>query len=214
MPAVEGYGSIESLVLVDAFSWFLSNAQGAFGTVSVMPESAGTGASFCLEIGAIADSTGAVAFVVAFLAVNETGVKSADSTAPAVEASSDLLATDELEATTSYVVFTVTFVPLLTVVVVFVASVTLEEVFDDKVPEIVAASSSTTVDEFVEVDAFADAVTFSAEVVAFSAAGVVAFSAGVVAFSADVVTFSAEFAGVVELAEVVSFSAVVSVVVF
>lgn len=207
MPAVEGYGSIESLVLVDAFSWFLSNAQGAFGTVSVMPESAGTGASFCLEIGAIADSTGAVAFVVAFLAVNETGVKSADSTAPAVEASSDLLATDELEATTSYVVFTVTFVPLLTVVVVFVASVTLEEVFDDKVPEIVAASSSTTVDEFVEVDAFADAVTFSAEVVAFSAAGVVAFSA-------DVVTFSAEFAGVVELAEVVSFSAVVSVVVF
>ena len=207
MPAVEGYGSIESLVLVDAFSWFLSNAQGAFGTVSVMPESAGTGASFCLEIGAIADSTGAVAFVVAFLAVNETGVKSADSTAPAVEASSDLLATDELEATTSYVVFTVTFVPLLTVVVVFVASVTLEEVFDDKVPEIVAASSSTTVDEFVEVDAFADAVTFSAVVVAFSAAGVVAFSA-------DVVTFSAEFAGVVELAEVVSFSAVVSVVVF
>ena len=207
MPAVEGYGSIESLVLVDAFSWFLSNAQGAFGTVSVMPESAGTGASFCLEIGAIADSTGAVAFVVAFLAVNETGVKSADSTAPAVEASSDLLATDELEATTSYVVFTVTFVPLLTVVVVFVASVTLEEVFDDKVPEIVAASSSTTVDEFVEVDAFADAVTFSAEVVAFSAAGVVAFSA-------DVVSFSAEFAGVVELAEVVSFSAVVSVVVF
>lgn len=207
MPAVEGYGSIESLVLVDAFSWFLSNAQGAFGTVSVMPESAGTGASFCLEIGAIADSTGAVAFVVAFLAVNETGVKSADSTAPAVEASSDLLATDELEATTSYVVFTVTFVPLLTVVVVFVASVTLEEVFDDKVPEIVAASSSTTVDEFVEVDAFADAVTFSAVVVAFSAAGVVAFSA-------DVVAFSAEFAGVVELAEVVSFSAVVSVVVF
>lgn len=207
MPAVEGYGSIESLVLVDAFSWFLSNAQGAFGTVSVMPESAGTGASFCLEIGAIADSTGAVAFVVAFLAVNETGVKSADSTAPAVEASSDLLATDELEATTSYVVFTVTFVPLLTVVVVFVASVTLEEVFDDKVPEIVAASSSTTVDEFVEVDAFADAVTFSA--------GVVAFSAGVVAFSAaGVVAFSAEFAGVVELAEVVSFSAVVSVVVF
>jgi len=207
MPAVEGYGSIESLVLVDAFSWFLSNAQGAFGTVSVMPESAGTGASFCLEIGAIADSTGAVAFVVAFLAVNETGVKSADSTAPAVEASSDLLATDELEATTSYVVFTVTFVPLLTIVVVFVASVTLEEVFDDKVPEIVAASSSTTVDEFVEVDAFADAVTFSAVVVAFSAAGVVAFSA-------DVVTFSAEFAGVVELAEVVSFSAEVSVVVF
>jgi len=207
MPAVEGYGSIESLVLVEAFSWFLSNAQGAFGTVSVMPESAGTGASFCLEIGAIADSTGAVAFVVAFLADNETGVKSADSTAPAVEASSDLLATDELEATTSYVVFTVTFVPLLTVVVVFVASVTLEEVFDDKVPEIVAASSSTTVDEFVEVDAFADAVTFSAVVVAFSAAGVVAFSA-------DVVTFSAEFAGVVELAEVVSFSAVVSVVVF
>ena len=207
MPAVEGYGSIESLVLVDAFSWFLSNAQGAFGTVSVMPESAGTGASFCLEIGAIADSTGAVAFVVAFLAVNETGVKSADSTAPAVEASSDLLATDELEATTSYVVFTVTFVPLLTVVVVFVASVTLEEVFDDKVPEIVAASSSTTVDEFVEVDAFADAVTFSAVVVAFSVAGVVAFSA-------DVVTFSSEFAGVVELAEVVSFSAVVSVVVF
>jgi len=207
MPAVEGYGSIESLVLVEAFSWFLSNAQGAFGTVSVMPESAGTGASFCLEIGAIADLTGAVAFVVAFLAVNETGVKSADSTAPAVEASSDLLATDELEATTSYVVFTVTFVPLLTVVVVFVASVTLEEVFDDKVPEIVAASSSTTVDEFVEVDAFADAVTFSAVVVAFSAAGVVAFSA-------DVVTFSAEFAGVVELAEVVSFSAVVSVVVF
>jgi len=207
MPAVEGYGSIESLVLVEAFSWFLSNAQGAFGTVSVMPESAGTGASFCLEIGAIADSTGAVAFVVAFLAVNETGVKSADSTAPAVEASSDLLATDELEATTSYVVFTVTFVPLLTVVVVFVASVTLEEVFDDKVPEIVAASSSTTVDEFVEVDAFADAVIFSAEVVAFSAAGVVAFSA-------DVVAFSAEFAGVVELAEVVSFSAVVSVVVF
>lgn len=214
MPAVEGYGSIESLVLVEAFSWFLSNAQGAFGTVSVMPESAGTGASFCLEIGAIADSTGAVAFVVAFLAVNEAGVKSADSTAPAVEASSDLLATDELEATTSYVVFTVTFVPLLTVVVVFVASVTLEEVFDDKVPEIVAASSSTTVDEFVEVDAFADAVTFSAEVVAFSAAGVVAFSAGVVAFSADAVTFSAEFVGVVELAEVVSFSAVVSVVVF
>lgn len=214
MPAVEGYGSIESLVLVEAFSWFLSNAQGAFGTVSVMPESAGTGASFCLEIGAIADSTGAVAFVVAFLAVNEAGVKSADSTAPAVEASSDLLATDELEATTSYVVFTVTFVPLLTVVVVFVASVTLEEVFDDKVPEIVAASSSTTVDEFVEVDAFADAVTFSAEVVAFSAAGVVEFSAGVVAFSADAVTFSAEFVGVVELAEVVSFSAVVSVVVF
>jgi len=207
MPAVEGYGSIESLVLVEAFSWFLSNAQGAFGTVSVMPESAGTGASFCLEIGAIADSTGAVAFVVAFLAVNETGVKSADSTAPAVEASSDLLATDELEATTSYVVFTVTFVPLLTVVVVFVASVTLEEVFDDKVPEIVAASSSTTVDEFVEVDAFADAVTFSA--------GVVAFSAEVVAFSAaGVVAFSADFAGVVELAEVVSFSAVVSVVVF
>jgi len=206
MPAVEGYGSIESLVLVEAFSWFLSNAQGAFGTVSVMPESAGTGASFCLEIGAIADSTGAVAFVVAFLADNETGVKSADSTAPAVEASSDLLATDELEATTSYVVFTVTFVPLLTVVVVFVASVTLEEVFDDKVPEIVAASSSTTVDEFVEVDEFADAVTFSAEVVAFSA--------GVVAFSAGVVAFSAEFAGIVELAEVVSFSAVVSVVVF
>jgi len=207
MPAVEGYGSIESLVLVEAFSWFLSNAQGAFGTVSVMPESAGTEASFCLEIGAIADSTGAVAFVVAFLAVNETGVKSADSTAPAVEASSDLLATDELEATTSYVVFTVTFVPLLTVVVVFVASVTLEEVFDDKVPEIVAASSSTTVDEFVEVDAFADAVTFSA--------GVVAFSAEVVAFSAaGVVAFSADFAGVVELAEVVSFSAVVSVVVF
>jgi len=104
-------------------------------------------------------------------------------------------------------VFTVTFVPLLTVVVVFVASVTLEEVFDDKVPEIVAASSSTTVDEFVEVDAFADAVTFSA--------GVVAFSAEVVAFSAaGVVAFSAEFAGVVELAEVVSFSAVVSVVVF
>jgi hypothetical protein len=111
-------------------------------------------------------------------------------------------------------VFTVTFVPLLTVVVVFVASVTLEEVFDDKVPEIVAASSSTTVDEFVEVDAFADAVTFSADAVTFSA-GVVAFSAEVVAFSAaGVVAFSAEFAGVVELAEVVSFSAVVSVVVF
>lgn len=74
----------------------MSNWQGAFGTlgtVSVIPESAGTGASICFEGGAIGDSDG-----VAVLAV---GVKSADSTDPAVAASPELLATEEFGAMTS-----------------------------------------------------------------------------------------------------------------
>jgi hypothetical protein len=155
MPAVLGYGRIESFVLVEVFSWSLSKAQGAlgtFGTVSVMPESAGTGASFCLEDGATGDSAGAAVSLAEVAA--GAGAKSADYVAPAVDASAEVLATDEFDATVSWVVLVVTTVPLLTVVVVFVVSVTFEELFEDKVPEMVAASSSTTVEELPEVEAF------------------------------------------------------------
>lgn len=181
IPAVEGYGSIESLVLVEAFSWSLSNAQGAFGTVPVIPESAGTAASFYFEIGATLDSAGSsesLSFVEA-LSLEDLSLpdedlsfaKSADSVAPAVEASSEELAADELDATTSCVVLAVTLVPLLTVVVVLVFSELLEDEFDDIVSETVAASSSTTVSvvEFFDPVLLAEEVVFLAELVVSSA---------------------------------------------
>ena len=64
-----------------------------------MPESAGTGASFCLEDGAIGDSAGAAVSLVEVTA--GAGAKSADSVAPAVDASAEALATDEFDATVS-----------------------------------------------------------------------------------------------------------------
>ena len=90
------------------------------------------------------------------------GVKSADSTAPAVEASFELFATEEFGAITSCVVLTVTVVPLLTAVVVFVAYVTFDDEFEDNVSEIVAASSVTTsVVVFTEVVVFVAVVTLA-----------------------------------------------------
>lgn len=114
----------------------LLKAHGADGTVSVIPDPSGTGASYLFDGGAIDGAAGAKSGTIA----------------PAIDSVFEELATDEFAATVAFdVVLTVIKVPLETAVVVLVVMVALV-VLDDKVLEIVAASSDSTIlDAFAEV---------------------------------------------------------------